>query len=373
MKKIQQSGLGLLFVFALAWVPSARANSINYDITGITEWDDDTDFPASATVDFMFTNNQIVVTITNTDGNTFFSSEAVSGISFTLFNGGTPVTDTALTSSVQTDTSSVSVVNPGGTGSAGGSTVSAHPLIENSTPTTTNGTLVLNQSLNWYLQNIGTAGSFGSATPAATGTGSNATIGIGTDAFILANAAGSSTYDGTNSIIGSGNASGQFTGTNNSPGPCPTGTTDDMCNSGEPIVSPTSNAVGSAYYQATQQFILDSATFTLSVPGVTSTTTVGTIFLILGPDGPDYDDFLEAPEPSAYLLGAFGILFIALFRMWRNGTFLSLAQRLRTSAVSLDPLAQMPTETRASSWQHRISSQASRIIARCMKKPPGSA
>lgn len=281
---------------ALALAPASLASTITYGTPSgsVTETDTNptpTDFPANATATFAFSTNTVTITLTNLESDTFFDSQNLSGIAFSL--GGT----TSVGNSTAASNGTANVINPGGTGS----TASAHPITENTTPTVGNNELSTT-SPDWNLLQVGGSGSFNG-------------VAVATNTYIAGISAAGPGWKGINSIVGLG----PFDGVNPlGSGGCP----NSDCNSGNPIVSPTSPDVGSGYHQATQQMIYGSVTFTLDITGVTSSTTInGPVSFIFGPDGPDADDFITGqvvtPEPSAFYLCGIGLATILLIRFWR--------------------------------------------------------
>lgn len=306
----------------------------------VTETDNSTNFPVNATVNFVMGNGTITVTLSNLEGNTFFDSQNLSGIAFGL-NGGSTTSFTGTAASG----SSTDVINPGGTGS----TASAHPITENTTPTTGNSELA-NITPSWALSNVGSGGTFDGQT-------------VGANEFVLAIASGSGSWNGVNSIVGTGPYNGI-----NPVGQCPgagAGGIGGSCNSGDPIVTPTSPSVGSGYTQALEEMIYGSVTFTLNITGVTTASTItGPVTFIFGPDGPDADDLVtgqfETPEPAAFYLCGAGLLTIVVLRFWRL--------RHRLAFAALQPFAGAIPETMIEeSFEPQAGRSASRMRAAALR------
>lgn len=320
----------------------------------VTETDNGTDFPIDATATFTFSNNQVIVTLTNTTGtwsNPFYDSQNLSGISFQIYNNGTLLSAGCGSSgysagaSYCTENSSISATNSAGTGNAqvvnsGGVAGSGatHPGISTVNPLGTSSVPnpVTNVAVSWGLFNIGTAGSFGSGTVA----GGSGNVAAGADAFVLA-ISGSSAWNGTNSIVSAPDGTKY---TNKNPvGTCPVSGSPATpnCNSGQPIAGNYYQNGTLVNYQATEQMIYSTATFTFNITGVTANSYVNNVYFIFGPDGPDEDDWAaSSPEPSSYILGGTGILVIVFLRLWRNRARFATA-----NPVSVEMAASMKADS----------------------------
>jgi len=121
----KRSAAGMALLAVLACAPGASASiTYNTPVGSNTEWDNNTNFPVSASAVFTMSAGFFTVTLTNFTGDTFYNSQNLSGITFNLDNGGPALTNVA--SSTVTN-GSVAVVNPGG----GSTTASGTPLAAN--------------------------------------------------------------------------------------------------------------------------------------------------------------------------------------------------------------------------------------------------
>jgi hypothetical protein len=296
----------------------ASASVTYYTPAGsVTETDNGTNFPVAASVTFTFGNGTVTITLTNLESNTFFDSQNLSGVSFDVFQGATPLTSGASTATA----TNVPVLNDGG----------ATNIVKNTAITLGSNTI------NWTVANIGTNGSFGSGNA----TGSGGSVNLGLDAFVLGISGSGSGWNGTNSIIGATNGSGVYTGTPEGNSIC---TVSFQCNSGNPIAG----AFGSLA-QATEEFVYNSLSVTFAITGVTPTSTVSNVNFIFGPDGPDADDFVAGatPEPVSFVLAGFGIVMIAALRLWQARFRFSFNGFGIRRQADEDGLAEM-TKTKAS-------------------------
>ena len=339
----KRSAAGMALLAVLACAPGASASiTYNTPVGSNTEWDNNTNFPVSASAVFTMSAGFFTVTLTNFTGDTFYNSQNLSGITFNLDNGGPALTNVA--SSTVTN-GSVAVVNPGG----GSTTASGTPLAANTAVSTSNA------SVSWFLENLLTNGSFGQAT--TSGVNGSGNENVGQNAYVFATA-GSSTYNGVNSIVGSGNALGQFDGIN-PVGSCPS----NNCNSGNPIVG---SYFGTA--QATQQMIFHTVTFTITNASVTTNTNVSNVFFMFGPDGPDADDMVggqlvsSVPEPASFVLGATGLFLILALRLWHSGfRFSAVSETPFQSALMVEAFAPASSESTSVSRMAKLSRFAARF------------
>jgi hypothetical protein len=268
--------------------------------SGTTETDNSANMPVAGMVSFDISAGQLTITITNTTSDPFFDSQNITAVSFQL-------SDSSLTgpSGTVTDTGASVVNKSGDTSSFIDSSINSGVV----TPTTDN--------ITWQVSNLATLAMNKLGAGNRTGGGNN--VALGNTAFVVyaygsqtnnINDGGGTTFAALHSIVGAPNGSGKYDTSTCS------GTAPNPCNTGSPLVAP----IGNYTTVDTSEFANQTLTFVISIPGLTTSDTVQTVYLGYGPDGPDKDDWLAtsmvlSPEPQSLMLAFAGLALLGLMAL----------------------------------------------------------